>query len=184
MANDIHSTAIIDPGAELGDGIVVGPYCVIGAGVKRLSTMRTSEGGLAYWPGGYEANPFGTAYATLAIARARRLGIEAPAGMVDDMSEYMVHMLELDSLPHGYGVEVKAMLALALAELDALPPERADALLPVLAVAVRSLRRPERRAALAAVVTLVQTRPELADRIGQSLPELEIPPEPATGSAG
>ena len=34
MANDIHSTAIIDPGAELGDGIVVGPYCVIGAGVK------------------------------------------------------------------------------------------------------------------------------------------------------
>ncbi|MCB9715500.1 MAG: hypothetical protein H6712_16645 [Myxococcales bacterium] len=101
---------------------------MIGAGVKRLSTMRTSEGGLAYWPGGYEANPFGTAYATLAIARARRLGIEAPAGMVDDMSEYMVHMLELDSLPHGYGVEVKAMLALALAELDALPPERADAL--------------------------------------------------------
>lgn len=34
MANEIHSTAIIDPGAELGDGIVVGPYCVIGAGVK------------------------------------------------------------------------------------------------------------------------------------------------------
>jgi len=34
MANEIHSTAIIDPGAELGDGIVVGPYCVVGAGVK------------------------------------------------------------------------------------------------------------------------------------------------------
>ncbi len=34
MANEIHSTAIIDPGAELGDGIVVGPYCVIGAGVR------------------------------------------------------------------------------------------------------------------------------------------------------
>ena len=34
MANEIHSTAIIDPGAELGDGIVIGPYCVIGAGVK------------------------------------------------------------------------------------------------------------------------------------------------------
>ena len=32
MANEIHSTAIIDPGAELGDGIVIGPYCVIGAG--------------------------------------------------------------------------------------------------------------------------------------------------------
>lgn len=34
MANEIHSTAIIDPGAELGDGLVIGPYCVIGAGVK------------------------------------------------------------------------------------------------------------------------------------------------------
>ncbi len=34
MANEIHSTAIVDPGAELGDGIVIGPYCVIGAGVK------------------------------------------------------------------------------------------------------------------------------------------------------
>ena len=34
MANDIHPTAVIDPGAELGDGIVIGPYCVIGAGVK------------------------------------------------------------------------------------------------------------------------------------------------------
>ena len=34
MANDIHPTAVIDPGAELRDGIVIGPYCVIGAGVK------------------------------------------------------------------------------------------------------------------------------------------------------
>lgn len=33
MANEIHSTAIIDPGAELGDDLVIGPYCVIGPGV-------------------------------------------------------------------------------------------------------------------------------------------------------
>ncbi len=32
MANDIHPTAIVDPAAELGDGLVIGPYCVIGAG--------------------------------------------------------------------------------------------------------------------------------------------------------
>lgn len=29
----IHSTAIIDPAAEIGPGTVVGPYCIIGAGV-------------------------------------------------------------------------------------------------------------------------------------------------------
>lgn len=29
----IHSTAVIDPTAEIGDGCAIGPYCVIGAGV-------------------------------------------------------------------------------------------------------------------------------------------------------
>jgi len=33
MATQIHPTAIVDPGAELGEGTVVGPYCVIGNGV-------------------------------------------------------------------------------------------------------------------------------------------------------
>jgi UDP-N-acetylglucosamine acyltransferase len=30
---EIHPTAIVDPGAELADDAVVGPYCVVGAGV-------------------------------------------------------------------------------------------------------------------------------------------------------
>lgn len=30
----IHPTAVIDPGAELGEGVEVGPYCVIGGGVR------------------------------------------------------------------------------------------------------------------------------------------------------
>ena len=41
-------------------------------------------------------------------------------------------------------------------------PEEAEVLLPMLAVAMRSLRVPERRAALAAVVRLVERRPESA----------------------
>jgi UDP-N-acetylglucosamine acyltransferase len=31
---DIHPTAIVDPGARLGAGVKVGPYCVIGAHVQ------------------------------------------------------------------------------------------------------------------------------------------------------
>jgi len=31
---DIHPTAVVDPKAELGDGVVIGPYCVIGGDVK------------------------------------------------------------------------------------------------------------------------------------------------------
>ncbi len=34
MATKIHPTAIIDPAAELADGVVVGPYSLIEAGVK------------------------------------------------------------------------------------------------------------------------------------------------------
>ncbi|MEM9015582.1 MAG: acyl-ACP--UDP-N-acetylglucosamine O-acyltransferase [Verrucomicrobiota bacterium] len=29
MASEIHPTAIVDPGAEIGDDVVIGPYCVI-----------------------------------------------------------------------------------------------------------------------------------------------------------
>ena len=30
----IHPTAIIDPGARVGEDVVIGPYCVIGDGVE------------------------------------------------------------------------------------------------------------------------------------------------------
>jgi len=32
--NEIHPTAIIEPGAKIGDGVRVGPYCVIGGNVE------------------------------------------------------------------------------------------------------------------------------------------------------
>lgn len=49
MANEIHPTAIVDPTVELGDDIVIGPYCVIYAGVKigdgcRLQNHVTVDG--------------------------------------------------------------------------------------------------------------------------------------------
>jgi hypothetical protein len=52
-------------------------------------------------------------------------------------------------------------------------PEEAGALLPLLAVGLRSLRAPERRAALAAVVRLVEQRPESGTIVRESLPELQ-----------
>jgi hypothetical protein len=53
-------------------------------------------------------------------------------------------------------------------------PERVDTLLPVLAVAVRSVRGPESRAGLAAVVTLAEGRPELAEAVRRHLPEMKF----------
>ncbi len=51
--------------------------------------------------------------------------------------------------------------------------DRANSLLPVLAVAVRSLRAPERRAAICAVATMMVKRQELRSELQSYLPELE-----------
>jgi hypothetical protein len=51
----------------------------------------------------------------------------------------------------------------------------AETLLPVLAVAIRSVRLPEARGALAAIVRAVEIRPELAAFVERFLPELQIP---------
>jgi len=67
--------------------------------------------------------------------------------------------------------KLKAMTQIQSAILAS--PARAASLLPVLSVAVRSLRAPERRSALAAVATLIVQRPELQPAIRQHLPELE-----------
>ena len=53
-------------------------------------------------------------------------------------------------------------------------PEAAELLLPVLAVAIRSVRPPEARAGLAAVVAAVEARPQLTSVVARVLPELEF----------
>lgn len=53
-------------------------------------------------------------------------------------------------------------------------PERAGTLVPVLAVAIRSVRGTESRAGLAALVSLLDARPELAPLVKRVLPELEL----------
>jgi hypothetical protein len=55
-------------------------------------------------------------------------------------------------------------------------PESAELLLPVLAVAIRSVRPPEARAGLAAIVAAVEARPELSELISRVLPELKLYP--------
>jgi hypothetical protein len=52
-------------------------------------------------------------------------------------------------------------------------PEEAERLLPLLGVAVRSLRGPERNAALVAVVHLVEHRPDAAPLVQDTFPELQ-----------
>jgi hypothetical protein len=58
-------------------------------------------------------------------------------------------------------------------------PEKGPELAPVLAVAVRSIRGPERRAGLAAVMQVIEETPQLAEAIRAALPELKTVAEGA-----
>jgi len=59
-------------------------------------------------------------------------------------------------------------------------PEQAERLLPVVAVAIRSVRPPEARVGLAAVVQVVERRPALAEAAGKIVPELHFVSSGAT----
>jgi uncharacterized protein YfaS (alpha-2-macroglobulin family) len=54
----------------------------IDAGLKRLATMRTSSGGLGYWPGDSTPNVYGTAYAARAVVMAKRANMRLPDGLL------------------------------------------------------------------------------------------------------
>ena len=94
------------------------------AGINRLASMRTSSGGLAYWPGDSEPSTYGTAYAMRAVLAAKAAGYALPAGLLEGMRRYLV-----DELAEGeQSAETRASIAESLATLGALPPGRADSL--------------------------------------------------------
>ena len=72
------------------------------------------------------------------------------------------------------GGRQKAKAVRQIADAISEEPTRAVALLPVLAVAIRSVRGPEMRAGLAAVMSLIARRPELAATVREKLPELRF----------
>ncbi|MEM6292218.1 MAG: alpha-2-macroglobulin family protein [Myxococcota bacterium] len=101
------------------------------AGLKRLASMKTGSGGLAYWPGGYEPNLYGTAYAMRAVALAKQQGVEVP-GLLEDMADYLQDRLDADTGTHRRDVEVRASIALALAEAGQLSASSSDMLIDTL----------------------------------------------------
>ena len=61
-----------------------------------------------------------------------------------------------------------------LARTVAREPARASELLPLVGVLLRSVRPPDRRAALAAIAEAVYTNPELRPSVQAALPELTL----------
>jgi hypothetical protein len=63
-----------------------------------------------------------------------------------------------------------------ISQAIAAEPDRAERLVPVLAVAIRSVRPPEARAGLSAILSAVAARPELETTLAQCIPELQLTP--------
>jgi len=74
------------------------------------------------------------------------------------------------------GNRAKRLAAGQIAAAIERDPARAPQLLPLLAVAARSIRAPEFRAGLAAVVRTATRRPDVADQITRHFPELKLAP--------
>jgi len=72
------------------------------------------------------------------------------------------------------GSRAKRLAASQVAEAIERDPARAPQLLPLLAVAARSIRAPEFRAGLAALVRTAVRKPEVAQAVAQSFPELKL----------
>lgn len=77
------------------------------------------------------------------------------------------------------GSRTKRRVLLQLAERIVEEPAKADELLPLMAVALRSVREPERRAALGAIARAAFGNPTLREAIKRHVPELDLFPEEA-----
>ncbi len=58
------------------------------AGINRLRSFQTSDGGFAYWPGGTTADDWGTNYGGHFLVEAQTRGYAIPAGLLDGWKKY------------------------------------------------------------------------------------------------
>ena len=101
------------------------------AGVARLRTMQLANGGFAYWPGGTEANRYGSAYATWVLGRAIKAGYAVPDDMYAAALNYLsveVGAWMAEAAPtRGRDIEIALALS-ALAVIQAAPTPALDKL--------------------------------------------------------
>ncbi len=95
------------------------------------------------------------------------------AAMATDLSQLWASVLL--GVHRGGRQKLAALRQISRAVTD--DPAGAETLLPILSVAIRSVRPSEARAGLAAVVAVAEARPKLRMAIGRYLPELVLEPE-------
>ncbi len=97
---------------------------MVEAGVARLWLMRTSDGGLGYWPGDASAHVYGTSYAFLALDRAAKAKVPKAEALRDGVAAFLKARLERSADPP----DTLAFMAASLSSAGKLDPARLPAL--------------------------------------------------------
>ncbi|MEZ4887285.1 MAG: MG2 domain-containing protein [Chitinophagales bacterium] len=61
--------------------------------IKKLQSMQLSNGGMSYWPGGEEANTFGSVFAAHFLYEAKKAGFDVNEKALTSLNKYMKQML-------------------------------------------------------------------------------------------
>lgn len=97
---------------------------MVQAGIARLWLMRTSEGGLGYWPGDESPHVYGTSYAFLALDRAAKNGVPKAEVLRDEVATFLKARLARG----GDSPDTLAFMAASLSSGGMLDPARLPAL--------------------------------------------------------
>ncbi|MCB1232168.1 MAG: hypothetical protein KDN19_18015 [Verrucomicrobiae bacterium] len=88
----------------------------IDAGTKRLLSMQTRDGGLSYWPGGDNSMLWGSAYGGIALALAKKQGVELPEERLDALWSYLSEQLrDTAKVKDSYDLYQRTLAAYTLA---------------------------------------------------------------------
>ena len=88
------------------------PDAAIAAGVQRLLSMQTGDGGLSYWPGGREPQFWGSAYGGLALLLARDAGVLVPERALTKLLTWLRQQLDRSGSVTDTGALAERCLAL------------------------------------------------------------------------
>jgi hypothetical protein len=67
---------------------------MVQAGIARLWSMQTRSGGLSCWPGGTDADPWGSAFAGWCLLECRNAGYEVDERFTNELMEYLDSQLQ------------------------------------------------------------------------------------------
>ncbi|HBD93787.1 MAG: hypothetical protein A2015_00785 [Spirochaetes bacterium GWF1_31_7] len=94
------------------------------AGIKRILSFQTKNGGLSYWPGSNEPHAFATAFGLTALIEAKKQGYDIPDESLSKMADYLEESLRkgniTESIPHGNiaDADTRALFVMTLGRLN------------------------------------------------------------------